>query len=123
MSLKSIPIAIIADKAIEVWKYNKDVNARIRALEIANEADIKKFTKQYELCREIIYKVFEERRYVIEESFKRLDIAIEQGNNQLAVAALQNISNTIASNPLASFEVFSKSIESNSQNNPLELGF
>lgn len=65
----------------------------------AEETKLKKdFLKQY------LVNSFSERRYVIDEMFKRLDEGIESGNNQLITMAMTSISDIVKSSPLQEAE-------------------
>lgn len=75
-------------QAIDAWSKAK-----------AKETKVKKdFLQQY------LVASFSERRYVIDEMFKRLDTGIETGNNQLITTAMTSISNIVQSSPLQEAE-------------------
>ena len=57
-----------------------------------------------EILKTYLEASFSERQYVIDEMFKRLDIGLETGNDQLVITAMTNISNIVQTSPLQEAE-------------------
>lgn len=64
------------------------------------EVQLTKTNNQREFLESYLKERFAERRYVIDEMFKRLDKGIESDNPELITTAMSAIENTVKSSPL-----------------------
>lgn len=109
-TLKPSPTAALEAFNLLVKEYSnyKQVVETEQTKRLAIEAWSKSKSQQTKAKKDILKKYlkasFVERRYVIDEMFKRLDTGIETGNDQLIIAAMSGISDIVKSSPLQEAE-------------------
>jgi hypothetical protein len=68
-------------------------------------------TMRYQLCRDVLSRVFSERQTALNAHYATLDKALGTNDRELIIASLKGISSIVETNPLESFKDFTKVLD------------
>ena len=89
-------IAIQAQEAVKFCEVQKTKRAQMRE---QARVEIARINAMSDMINKYLDKTFDERRYLFQEHFKRVDKAIANGDKELLSIELQNINQLAASSP------------------------
>ena len=101
----------LANKAVQVWQMNTQYKNEIKMLEIQSKERIAEMTMRYQLCRDVLSRVFSERQTALNAHYATLDKALGTNDRELIIASLKGISSIVETNPLESFKDFTKVLD------------
>jgi hypothetical protein len=85
------------------------------------KGDIVKEARNFQRTQMVLEHIFSERRDVINKHFEAIDKGLREGNDQMILFGLKEVSNFVVTNPLGSFNDFKKLL--NDKNETLMLDF
>lgn len=111
------------NKALDVYKTSLLVEQNIAAIRSATDIKLAQISSQYNLCRAMLEQTFKERSQGLNAHYAVLDKAMESGDREMVIHALQGISSIVVSNPIEKFTEMVSSWNSYNKSNPLQLDF
>lgn len=101
----------LANKYVDILKMNSQCSNEIKKLEIQSKERIAEMTMRYQLCRDVLSRVFSERQTALNAHYATLDKALGTNDRELIIASLKGISSIVETNPLESFKDFTKVLD------------
>jgi len=101
----------LANKCVDIWNMNSQCSNEIKKLEIQSKERIAEMTMRYQLCRDVLSRVFSERQTALNAHYATLDKALGTNDRELIIASLKGISSIVETNPLESFKDFTKVLD------------
>lgn len=101
----------LANKLVDIWNMNSQCSNEIKKLEIQSKERIAEMTMRYQLCRDVLSRVFSERQTALNAHYATLDKALGTNDRELIIASLKGISSIVETNPLESFKDFTKVLD------------
>lgn len=85
-----------------------NMHQRTEQMRLWSNAQITSTIARYKACHEFLSHTFEERGGALQKHYDVLDRAIESGDKELIIAAMQGISSIVTTSPLQDLEEFAK---------------
>lgn len=92
----------LVDAAKEHGKTREEERARRAQIEADLKRDLAKIKVQRKILETILQNTFSERRDTVDRMFERLDRALSEDRNDVAIQALSSIEGIVKSSPLES---------------------
>ncbi len=89
-----------------MYNQAKEIEAKTEQMRLWSNVKIAEITTKYKSCQDFLEKSFGERDKALEKHYNILDRAIEKGDRELVLYALQGISGIVTKSPLSEFEKF-----------------
>ena len=103
------------DQAMDLYARCKEVTEKRKAVEAWSKVKITETVAKYKACEEFLNQTFGERDKALTKYYDLLDKAVDSGDNQLIISALQGISGIVTSSPLSDFQEFARLWDDTSQ--------
>jgi hypothetical protein len=81
----------------------------IRKIDVMEKTIITEITKKYDTYRNVFGTLFAQRDRAIDKYFEVIDKGMRENDNQLIIAGLQKLSDTVKASPFADFKSFKES--------------
>ncbi|MGZ2371760.1 hypothetical protein ACXR6G_18420 [Ancylomarina sp. YFZ004] len=85
------------------------------------KGDIMNMALKFQQTQYLLDKIFSERSSVIDKHFEIIDRGLKEGNDELMLQGLKNVSNFVSQNPLENFDKFCEVLDNDDET--LELDF
>lgn len=85
-----------------------NMHQRTEQMRLWSDVQITSTIARYKLCHEFLSHTFEERDGALQKNYDVLDRAIENGDKELIIKAMQGISSIVTTSPLQELEEFTK---------------
>ena len=92
-----------------------EIKEKTKQVQAWSQAKITETVAKYKSCQEFLSYTFGERDKALSKQYEVLDKAVNNGDKDLIIAALQGISGIVTSSPLSDFDKFAKLYEDKSQ--------
>ena len=103
------------DQAMDLYARCKEVTEKRKSVEAWSKAKITETVAKYKACQDLLNQTFGERDKALSKYYNLLDKAVDSGDNQLILSALQGISGIVTSSPLSDFKEFVRVWDDTSQ--------
>ena len=112
-----------ASQMAETYRACQEISRDIEAIKAKRDVELARIVAGFKICSDVIDRTFGERADALEKHYQTLDKALESGNNELVIAALQGISGIVTTSPLKSFEQEVDELMKIKRDDVLELDF
>ena len=112
-----------AAQVAETYRACQEISRDIEAIKAKRDVELARIVAGFKICNEVLDKTFGERAGALEKHYQTLDKALESGNNELVIAALQGISGIVTTSPLESFQQTVDQLMKIKRDDVLELDF
>ena len=96
----------LASQVTEVYAESQRLSAQVELARIKSQEEIAKMASKFQVTKMTIEKVFGERQSALHQHYKTLDYGIKNGDREIIIAAMQQISSIVVSSPLADIQNF-----------------
>lgn len=103
------------DQAMDLYARCKEVTEKRKTVEAWSKVKITETVAKYKACQDLLNHTFGERDKALSKYYALLDKAVDSGDNQLILSALQGISGIVTSSPLSDFQEFVRVWDDTSQ--------
>lgn len=96
----------LASQVTEVYAESQRLSAQVELARIKSQEEIAKMASKFQVTKMTIEKVFGERQSALQQHYKTLDYGIKNGDKEIIIAAMHQISSIVVSSPLADIQNF-----------------
>jgi hypothetical protein len=97
--------ASVFDLLVEYKKETEVSRRDLAKIQAMKEIVVTEITRKYDFYEKLFAAVFAERSAVTQKFFKIIDKGIKENNTDLVLAGLSNLSDVVASSPLADIKI------------------
>ncbi len=98
----------VASQITEVYAESQRLDAQVAMTEKWSQVEMAKTAAKFYATRELIERTFGEREKALSAHYRALDHALESGDREVLLAAMQQISNIVTSSPLEEIQEFNR---------------
>lgn len=96
----------LASQVTEVYAESQRLSAQVEFARIKSQEEIAKMASKFQVTKMAIEKVFGERQSALSQHYKTLDFGIKNGDKDIIIAAMHQISSIVVSSPLSDIQNF-----------------
>lgn len=96
----------VASQVAEVYAESQRLNAQVDIARMASQVELAKIASKFQVTKLTIESVFGERKSALSHHYDTLDYGIKNGDRELIMAAMHQISSIVVSSPLADIQSF-----------------
>lgn len=96
----------LASQMTEVYAESQRLNTAVDLARIKSQEELAKMASKFQVTKLTIEKIFGERQSALSQHYKTLDYGIHNGDREIIIAAMQQISSIVVSSPLADIQNF-----------------
>ncbi len=96
----------LASQITEVYSESQRLNAQIDMARICSQVELAKIAAKFQVSKLAIEGVFNERKSALSHHYDTLDYGIKNGDRELIIAAMHQISTIVVSSPLSDIQNF-----------------
>ena len=93
----------LVDKALDVYKESKQIEQNIAKIHAQTNVQLANIAAKFTFCQQALLHTFGERDKALGMHYETLNRALDSGDRECVIAALQGISSIVVQNPLGSF--------------------
>lgn len=104
-------MSMVVDKAqnlASVYSQCVEMNAKTQQVNAWSQTQIANTIAKYKVCEDFLTKSFGERNGALQKHYDILDEAVNKGDREMIIAALQNISSIVTTSPLQDLQKFTE---------------
>lgn len=98
----------VASQITDVYAESQRLNAQVAIVQEMSKVEMAKVAAKYMATKDVIEKTFAERHGALSQHYKALDHALENGDRELILAAMHQISAIVTTSPLNDIQEFVK---------------
>lgn len=96
----------LANQVTEVYAESQRLNAQVDMARICSQVELAKIASKFQVTKHTIEKVFGERQSALSKHYDTLDYGIKNGDREIIIAAMHEISSIVVSSPLSDIQDF-----------------
>ena len=105
----------LASQVTDVYAESQRLNAQVTIAQEMSKVQIANIAAKYMATRDVIEKTFAERNKALSHYYAVLDNAVKDGDRDLIINAMHQISSVVTTSPLADIKAFTEKLNDTSQ--------
>lgn len=105
----------VTQQVVEVYAESQRLNAQVEVVKTMGQVELAKIAAKFQTAQNLIEKAFGERGQALNAHYRVLDDAINSGDRDMIIQAMNQISSIVVSSPLADITKFIEVFEDKSQ--------
>lgn len=101
----------VSSQIADVYRESQQLAAKVEVVKEYGKIELAKTAAKFQTTKFLIEKTFGERREALSAYYKVLDSAIENGNEDMILKAMQMIGSVVVTSPLSQIQEFVKAFE------------
>lgn len=101
----------VATQITDVYRESQQLAAKVEVVKEYGKIELAKTAAKFQTTKALIEETFGERREALSAYYKVLDTAIENGNEDMILKAMQMIGSVVVTSPLSQIQEFVKAFE------------
>lgn len=101
----------LTSKCLDVYQESRRIDLSIAQIQAKTDIQLAQISAKYTLCQQTLLHIFGEREQALNKHYAVLDNAMQTGDREMVIVALQGISSIVVSNPLEQFTEMVKALE------------
>lgn len=101
----------VTTQITDVYRESQQLAAKVEVVKEYGKIELAKTAAKFQTTKSLIEETFGERREALSAYYKVLDSAIENGNEDLILKAMQMIGSVVVTSPLSQIQEFVKAFE------------
>lgn len=105
----------VTSQIIDVYRESEQLAAKVEVIKEYGKVELAKTAAKFQTTKTLIEETFGERREALTHYYNVLDSAIENGNEDMILKAMQMIGSIVVTSPLTQIQEFVKAFETKGQ--------